>query len=227
MGKKENFWLRKVPVWAPQISRLFTEAENCGWQSPGAERRLLAAAWRMGLLRFLRTTHEKEINDLLSEQTEPRYYWGSWEVWEAGKRGWLESALTRPLDFSNFVRLCLAEEEIVRAGTENPGQTPDTPPMTLLEEAEHLEEIVASIEGQPLDVSGDYAGINALRQRVEEISTLWLQQRTRLSRQERWLAEQWVELAGWPPTGIWSPAWQWAPFLLVNFTRKWHHVGVA
>lgn len=222
MSKKENFWLRKVPVWAPQISRLFTETENRSLQDP-AERLLFAAAWRMGLLRFLRVAHEKEMTNLLSEQTEPRYWWGSWENWETGKRGWMTAALTSPLDFSTFVKLCLAEEEIVRAATENPDRTPDTPPLTLSEEADHLEAIADSLKGQPLDLTGDYAGVDALRQRLEEISTLWLQQRTRLSQRERLLAEQWVELTDWPPTGVWSPAWQWAPFLLVNFTRKWHH----
>jgi len=223
---KNNFWLKMIPVWAPQISCFFTEAENHGMESYGAERRLFAAAWRMGLLRFLRTTREEEISNLLHDQIEPRYWWGSWEAWEAGKRGWLAAALACPLDFSNFVKLCLAEEEIVRAATENPGQTPDSSPMTLAEEVDHLEAIVASVEGRPLEQDGDYAGEQVLRIRLEEISSLWLQQRTRLTRRERRLAEQWVELTGWPPTGLWSPAWQWAPFLLANFTTKWHHARI-
>ncbi|KKT92804.1 MAG: hypothetical protein A3I08_00730 [Candidatus Andersenbacteria bacterium RIFCSPLOWO2_02_FULL_46_11] len=223
---KRNYWLEKVPVWASQIGLLFNEAETVGLEHKRAQKCLFAVAWRMGLLRFLRTTREKEINGLLVDQTEPRYWWGSWEAWEAGKRGWLSAALACPLDFSNFVKLCLAEEEIVRAATENPEITPDTPPMTSEEEADFLETIVASVESRPLDITGDYAGVNTLRHRLEEISTLWLQQRTRLTRREKRLAEQWVELTGWPPTGVWSPAWQWAPFLLANFTRKWHHARV-
>lgn len=206
----KNIWLRLAQKVGPEIGQIFSGKRGGSFYE---------VAWRMGLIRTLRAcVSEKVMYDLFADQSEPRYWWGSWNLWRVAQVSWQKefySDLAKVLPFAKF---CFAYDEIRRAAVENPGMTPDTPPATEEDRQRIYQEVAESLEDEE---DGDYAGVDKMESMMQSVFQRWLDHRICLTAEEWWRAKSWADLVGGSDLSpAVDPPRLWGQFLLENFRRQ-------
>ena len=183
----------------PVIKTLFslaTEAESAEQH----RELLLEAAWRMGLCRSLRQRSDipEHAQYLLWGHEEPRWWWGSWELWEAAMHEFEVTCLSDVLNAERFSLLCLAAEELEQAAIENPAKSPDDPPLTEEDRRELVHAALRSVEQEELDPPESSDPYERMARIPEWIGGIlfrrWTTQRLALTSEERQLVDDWANL---------------------------------